>query len=87
MSLYLGTRKSEEDLAYEFILENELTTEEALELGVAVGGNNMETLNYIIYRYTGYHDIEQLWECAKDEFYFNDDIQSYYGFDEDEDEE
>ncbi len=87
MSLYLGTTKSEEDLAYEFILENELTTEEALDLGLACGGNNMETLNYIIYRYTGYHDIEQLWECEGNNFYFNDDIITYYGLDEETEEE
>lgn len=87
MSLYLGTTKSEEDLAYEFILENELTTEEALDLGIACGGNSMDTYNYIIYYYTGYHSIEQLWECEKDSFYFNDDIKEYYGLDEETEEE
>lgn len=77
----------EEGLNYNFILENDLTTQEALDLGIACGGNNMDTYNYIIYYYTGYHDVEQLWECEKSNFYFNDDIKEYYGLDEDKDEE
>ena len=83
----MSNYKSEEQLAQEFILENELTSEEALDLAVAVGGYNMETLNYVIYRFTSYHDIEQLWECEQDSFYFNDDIKDYYGLCENEDEE
>ena len=83
----MSNYKSEEQLAQEFILENELTSEEALDLAIAVGGYNMETLNYVIYHFTSYHDIEQLWECEQDNFYFNDDIKVYYGLGENEDEE
>lgn len=75
---------TEENLAYDFILENELVSQEALDLGLACGGNDMDTYNYIIYYSTGYHSIEQLWECEKDSFYFNDNIKEYYGLDEDE---
>lgn len=79
--------KTEENLVYDFILENELVSKEALDLGLACGGNSMDTLNYIIYYSTGYHDVEQLWECEEDNFYFNDDIKDYYGLGEEEIEE
>ena len=63
-----------EDLIYDFILENELTTKDALDLAIACSGNNLETLNYIIYYCTAYHDIEQLWECEQESYFFNDEI-------------
>ena len=78
---------TEENLAYDFILENELVSREALDLGLACGGNDMDTYNYIIYYSTGYHSIEQLWECEKDNFYFNDNVIEYYGLGEEESEE
>ena len=78
---------TEENLAYDFILENELVSQEALDLGLACGGNSMDTYNYIIYYSTGYHDIEQLWECEKDSFYFNDNVIEYYGLGEESEEE
>ena len=77
---------TEENLAYDFILENELVSQEALDLGLACGGNSMDTYNYIIYYSTGYHDIEQLWECEKDSFYFNDNVIEYYGLGEESEE-
>ena len=77
----------EEGLNYDFILENELVSQEALDLGLACGGNSMDTYNYIIYYSTGYHSIEQLWECEKDSFYFNDNVIEYYGLGEEESEE
>jgi hypothetical protein len=79
--------KTEEDLIYDFILENELVSQEALDLGLACGGNTVETLNYIIYRYTGYHDIEQLWIYERDNFFINDELVEYYGLGEEETEE
>ena len=76
----------ERNLIYDFILENELCTEGELDMACDVGGFNTETLNYVIYRQTAYHDIEQLWDCERETFYFNDDILEYYGLtDEDED--
>jgi hypothetical protein len=62
------------NLMWDFLLENEVTTEEALEVGTSVGGYNLETLNYILYSKTGMHDVEQCWTCAKNEFYFNDKV-------------
>ena len=78
----------ESNLIYDFILENELCTEAEVDMACDVGGFNQETLNYVIYRQTGYHDIEQLWDCEKEGFYFNDKITDILkGDEEDEDEE
>ena len=74
---------------FHFFLENELVSQEGkLGLRIACGGNNMDTLKLtIIYYSTGYHDVEQLWECEEDNFYFNDEIKEYYGLGEEEIEE
>lgn len=58
----------------DFIIENELTTQESIDLASTVAGYCEETMNGIIYALTGFHDIEQLYKCAKNEFYFNDEI-------------
>lgn len=61
---------------YEFIIENQLATEESLDLLGSVAGYNEETFNRAIYCLTGFHDIEQLYMCARAEFVFNDQILS-----------
>ena len=75
------------ELIYDFILENELCTQGELDMACDVGGMNEETLNYVIYRQTAYHDIEQLWDCEKDNFYFNDEITSMLEDEEETEEE
>ena len=78
--------ETQESVCYDFILDNELVSKEALDLGIAVGGNNVDTLNYIIYYSTGYHDIEQLYSCEKDNFYFSDTVKDWF-IDEEESED
>ena len=73
---------NETNLIYDFIIENELTSEDALNLLTRVSGYNVEILNNAIYCLTAYHDIEQLWNCEKDNFYFNDDIKDFYELEE-----
>lgn len=77
----------ETTLIYDFILDNELTTQEALNLATSCSGYNVETLNYILYYFTGYHDIEQLFECEPEGLYFSDEVLNFYGLDEEEPEE
>ena len=60
---------------YDFIIENELATQETLDHCGCVAGFNEDTLNRIIYATTGFHDVEQLYECCENEFYFNDEIR------------
>lgn len=78
---------TEETLIYNFILDNELTTQEALDLATSCSGYNVETLNYVIYYFTSYHDIEQLYDCEKNNYYFNDEVLSFYGLEEETEEE
>ena len=65
-------------LIYDFILENELCSEEALDMACSVGGRNRETLNYVIYQTTGYHDIEQLYACEPEGLYFSDEVKDRF---------
>ena len=62
------------ELTWDFILENNITTEDALQLVTNINGYNIDTLNSVIYCQTAYHDIKQLWDCEKDNFFFSDDI-------------
>lgn len=62
------------ELIEQFLIENEMFTDREINIATSVGGYNEETLNYLIYYDTAYHDIEQLYECEPDSFYFNDEI-------------
>ena len=62
------------DLTWDFILENEIATENELQLVTSINGYNFESLNDIIYARSAYHDIKQLWDCEKSNFYFSDEI-------------
>ena len=66
--------KDESQLIYEFLLLNELYTQRELDIACSVGGFNIETLNYLVYRETSYHDIEQLWQCERKTYSFNNEI-------------
>lgn len=57
-----------------FIVENEIATQEEIELCGCVAGYSPETMNAIIYARTGYHDIEQLYACERRNFYFSNEI-------------
>ena len=58
----------------DFIIENEIATQDEVDLCGSVAGFSPETMNAIIYARTGYHDIEQLYACERRNFYFNSDI-------------
>ncbi len=81
--------QDEATLIYDFILVNELCTEDELSMAVDVGGYNTETLNYVIYRQTGYHDIEQLYDTTDERksLYFSDAVLDYYGLNDTDDED
>lgn len=44
---------------YDFIINNEIATENEINLVTCINGYNVETLNGIIWARTGYHDPEQ----------------------------
>lgn len=48
---------------WDYIIENQIATEEELKLVTCINGYNEDTLNSVIYARTGYHNMEQLTEC------------------------
>ncbi|HZK32868.1 MAG TPA: hypothetical protein VFC60_00050 [Tissierellaceae bacterium] len=47
---------------WEYIIDNNIATEEELQLVTDINGYNKETLNDVIYSRTGYRSIKQLEE-------------------------
>jgi hypothetical protein len=45
---------------WDYIIDNNLASEEALRLVTNINGYNEDTLNDVIYSTTGYRDLEQL---------------------------
>lgn len=56
---------------YDFLIQNEICTEAEAELVVQINGYTIETLNDIIHCRTEFHSVEQLYDCARDEFDFS----------------
>ena len=53
---------------YNFIIDNEITTGEALQLATDLQGYSEETLNDVLYIKCGYRDLEQLYDCEVENF-------------------
>lgn len=47
---------------WDYILENEIASEETLKVITSINGYNIETLNDVLYATTGYHSLEQIEE-------------------------
>lgn len=73
----------ETNQAYSFIIDNEICTQDEADLVTSINGYNVETINDIIYCRTGYHDIEQLYNCEPSGF----DFSMVDGLEDDEDED
>lgn len=74
------------DEAYNFMLTNEIVSEETLNVITSINGYNIDTLNDVLYCRSGYHNFEQLFECEEDNFVW-DDFTEVLQDDEDEDED
>lgn len=48
------------DQIWDYLLENNIASEQTLETVTNINGYTIETLNDILYSATGYRDIEQL---------------------------
>ena len=75
-----------EDVMWDFIIENKLCSEEALRLALSMNGYNEDTLNLVINCLTEYHNIEQIYECERENFYFSDAVIEEFGLEENESE-
>lgn len=68
----------------DFILSNNIATEEEIRLVTQINGYNEETMYDIIYARTSYRSYEQ---CVSDnEFISTDELNEYYGLNEEEEE-
>ena len=76
-----------ENLLYDFIRDNEIATQEEIELVTQINGYNEDALNSIIWCRTGYHDADQCFDCEPENYYLSDALKEYYGLNEEEDEE
>ena len=47
---------------WDFLIDNELLSEEALRIIIRINGYNIETVNDVLYFLTGYRDLDQLKE-------------------------
>ena len=75
-----------ESLLFDFIVENNIATEEEVSLVTNINGYSEESLNDIIHARTEYHDVPQLYACEPDSLYFSDELLEAYGLNEEEEE-
>ncbi len=45
---------------WDYLIDNNIATEETLRTITNINGYNIETLNDVLYSETGYHDVDQL---------------------------
>lgn len=69
---------------YDFIVNNDIATENEINLVTCINGYNVETLNAIIYARTGYHDPEQCLISEPENF---TDLDGYFSEDEENDDD
>lgn len=77
-------RKDETTLLYDFIVMNEVATEEEISLVTCINGYNAETMMDIIWARCALRSIEQ---CESEGMYCSDELLEYYGLLDEEDEE
>lgn len=65
-----------------YLIENLGVSEEVVNCITSINGYNEDTLNDILYYYTGYRDLEQYTECEDIDTY-----EEYYKEEGDEDED
>lgn len=65
-----------------YLIENLGVSEEVVNCITSINGYNEDTLNDILYYYTGYRDLEQYTECEDIDTY-----EEYYKEEDDEDED
>ena len=67
---------------YDYLIENLGVNEETMECITGINGYNEDTLDDVLYYFTGYRDLEQYLEYEDRETY-----REYYGKEEEDDED
>lgn len=76
--------KNIEAMLWDFIVDNNIATEDEISLVTDINGWSEETMNDIIFARTGYRSYEQ---CLDDSFEGTEELNDYYGLNEDNDDE
>ena len=53
---------------WDFIINNNIATENELQLITDINGYNKEALNDVIYAKIGYHDVDQVLDCEPENY-------------------
>ena len=72
------------NLLYDFIIQNEIATEDEITLVTCIAGWNEDTMNDIIFHRTGNRSIEQ---CQSEGYYVSQELLEAEGLAEDEEDE
>lgn len=73
-----------EAMLWDFIVDNNIATDDEIRLVSDINGLNEKTMTDIIYAKTGLRCYEQ---CKDEGYSVTDDLDSYYCLDEEDDEE
>lgn len=76
-------KESIESMLWDFIVDNNIATEDEIGLVSDINGLSEDTMTDIIYAKTGLRSYEQ---CVDDGYSGTDELDSYYCLDEEEDE-
>ena len=76
--------KSIESMLWDFIIDNNIATEDEVRLVSDINGLNEETMTDIIYSRTGLRSYEQ---CKDEDYSGTDELDSYYCLDEEDNED
>lgn len=71
-------------MLWDFIVDNDIATEDEVRLVTDINGWNEEAMTDIIYSRTGLRSYEQ---CLSDGYSGTDELDSYYCLNEDDEEE
>lgn len=74
-------KESIEAMLWDFIIDNNIATEDEVRLVTDINGWSEDTMTDIIYARTGLKSYEQ---CVDDGYSGTDELDSYYCLDEDE---
>lgn len=77
-------KESIESMLWDFIVDNDIATEDEVRLVTDINGWNEEAMTDIIYSRTGLRSYEQ---CLSDGYSGTDELDSYYCLNEDDEEE
>lgn len=77
-------KESIEAMLWDFIVDNNIATEDEVRLVTDINGWNEEAMTDIIYVRTGLRSYEQ---CVDDGYSGTDELDSYYCLDEEEEDE